>query len=165
MTNTAAGCDDIARVSGDDVHVEVRHCLATCLADIHTEIEAIGRMPSQNRRVCDSDRGRELLLLLMRGVEPGAHVPLRHEQRVTGGNREGIPNPDHALTGVEDALGLWSAEGAGRLDRCGAVELGHRGVPISLALYRRTSSLPSSPASTHAAHRHCQTVRRAVHRR
>ncbi len=111
----AARVGHVAVEARDDVHMQVEDRLAAGRADVDADVEAVGdlRMKTAQDRVAgDRDRRGQLGLLGGRGLEPGRDVPARDEERVRGGDGEGVPEAEGEGAFVEDAVLGDSAERA-----------------------------------------------------
>ena len=147
VSYAASGVDDVVFVARDQMNVKVRHRLSCRFSDVDPDVEAVGLVGGRDGLASDGKGGEKLGLLVSRSVEPCHDVSLGDNEGVAVTDGEGVPESEHALAPVEDALGVRSTEGAGAL--------GHR-------LRRVIVRVPSSPASTQARQRQRRIDRRAT---
>ena len=129
------------------MNVKVRHRLSRGFSDVDPDVKAVGLVLGRDGFASDGQGGEKLGLLVARRVEPTREVSLGDNEGVAVTDGKGIPESEHALAQVEDAIGIRCAEGAGAL--------GHR-------LRRVIVRMPSSPASTQAQQCQLRIDRRAT---
>lgn len=129
------------------MNVKVRHRLSRGFSNVDPDVEAVGKVFGRDGLAGDGKGGEKVGLLVARRVEPCRDVSFSDDEGVAVADGEGVPESEHALAPVEDALGVRGAEGAGGL--------GHR-------LRRVIVRMPSSPASTQARQRQRRIDRRAT---
>ena len=86
--------------------MQMENRLASCLADVHAHVIAVGRMLLLDD-FADVIHGSEKLgLLLFARVEPRFHMAFRNQQRVARRNRERIPKRLDQAVFIKNAI-LW----------------------------------------------------------
>lgn len=118
VTDAAARVWHVAVEAGDNVHVQVEHGLTARGADVDADVEAVGDLrvqAAEDRVARDCDGGSQLGLLGGRGVEPGGDVAARDEERVRGGDGEGVPEGEGERAFVKGAVLRGRTEWADRV--------------------------------------------------
>lgn len=111
MAHAAARIGHVTGAPRNHVLMQMRDGLACCGADIHAEVEAVDATALADDRADRVDGGKQLGALGIGGVEPGRHMPVRHDQRMAVGDRETIPKRKDVVQSQEHPLRVWVAEG------------------------------------------------------
>ncbi len=147
VADAAPGIADVSSIARNEVDVKVGDGLASRLADVDAEVEAVGAVPGEDGLAGDGESRDELRLLLAGGVEPAGHVSSGHEKGVALARRESVPEAEDQASAVEDELRVGLAEGAGGM-----------GQRVCRVMVRR----PSRPLVTQSAQRQRLMRRRAI---
>ena len=96
------------------MNVKVRHRLSRGFSNVDPDVEAVGKVFGRDGLAGDGKGGEKVGLLVARRVEPCRDVSFSDDEGVAVADGEGVPESEHALAPVEDALGVRGAEGGRR---------------------------------------------------
>jgi hypothetical protein len=152
VAHAAAGVGDVSPVPRDEVDVEVEDGLASGLADVDADVEAVGVVATRQEIPGTVDGCGDRCLLVLARVEPGRDVPSGDDEEMAFADREGVPEGPRQAVFEGDPVAGGGAERA--IGGCR-----HRG-RVGCFVLRVISSRPSRPAATHTAQRQLCTGRR-----